>query len=74
MKNIIIAVLSILCLWLLLAAVEHDCSPGPGSDCSQYQVTLEEKYLLVENCGRLVAEVPYDRIGVLDSIFIDDNE
>ncbi len=74
MKNIIIAALSIVCLWLFLAMIEHECCPRSGWDCSEYQVTLEEKYLLVENCGRLVAEVPYDRIGVLDSIFIDDNE
>lgn len=74
MKNIIIAALSVACLWLFLAMIEHECSPGPGWNCSEYQLTLEEPYLKIENCGRLVAEVPYDRIGVLDSIFIDDNE
>lgn len=75
MKNIIIAVLAIICLWSFTAMVQHECATtGPGWNCSEYQLTLEEPYLKIENCGRLVALVPYDQIGVLDSIFVVDNE
>lgn len=41
---------------------------------SQYQLTLEPDSLAIFNGNRLVAMVPYDQTGVLDSIFIADNQ
>jgi hypothetical protein len=41
---------------------------------SEYQVTLEPDSLYIYDWQRLVAAVPYNKIGVLDSVFMKDNE
>jgi hypothetical protein len=40
----------------------------------EYQLVLEDSFIVISNNGRHVANVPYERSGVLDSIFIADNE
>lgn len=40
----------------------------------QYQLTLEDDSLIVTDFDRHVASVPYEKIGVLNNIFIADNE
>lgn len=41
---------------------------------SEYQVTLEPDSMMIYDWKRLVAAVPYSKTGVLDSIFMKDNE
>lgn len=41
---------------------------------SEYQVTLEPDSMYIYDWKRLVAAVPYSKIGVLDSVFYKDNE
>jgi hypothetical protein len=51
--------------------------PAPNlSDCKpyHYHVTLEDDSIIISDHGRHVASVPYEQIGVLDSIFVTDNE
>ena len=40
----------------------------------QYQLTLDPDSLVVSDFGRIVATIPYNQTGVLDSVFIADNE
>ena len=40
----------------------------------EYQVVLEDNFIHIENNGRYVGSLPYDKIGKLDSLFISDNE
>jgi predicted restriction endonuclease len=40
----------------------------------QYQVTLDPDNIVITDFDRHVASVPYSKIGLLDSIFIKDNE
>jgi hypothetical protein len=47
---------------------------GVGCPRAEYQVSLEEDYMVISDYGRIVAEVPWNKTGVLDSIFIADNE
>jgi hypothetical protein len=46
------------------------------NDCKSYyyHVTLEDDSIIISDHGRHVASVPYEQIGVLDSIFVTDNE
>jgi hypothetical protein len=41
---------------------------------SEYQVFLEPDSIMIYDFARKVAAVPYNKTGVLDSIFIKDNE
>lgn len=41
---------------------------------SEYQVTLEPDSLYIYDWKRLVAAVPYSKTGVLDSVFMADNQ
>lgn len=40
----------------------------------QYQVTLDEDSVTITDFDRHVASVPYNKIGVLEDVFIADNE
>jgi hypothetical protein len=62
-------------LFLLLLAF-IGCSTKQNNDCKPYyyHVTLEDDSIIISEHGRHVASVPYDQIGVLDSIFVTDNE
>lgn len=40
----------------------------------EYQLTLEEEAIYIYDGDRLVASVPYEQTGILDSVFIADNE
>lgn len=61
-------------LFVLLVAVvgcsakQEQCKPY------YYHVTLEDDSIIISDHGRHVASVPYEQIGVLDSIFVTDNE
>ena len=44
------------------------------TETSEYQLFLEPDSLMIYSFGRLVAAVPYKQTGVLDSIFIKDNQ
>jgi hypothetical protein len=59
---------------LLVAAI--GCSTEQNNDCKPYyyHVTLEDDSIIISDHGRHVASVPYEQIGVLDSIFVADNE
>jgi hypothetical protein len=41
---------------------------------SEYQVILEPDSIMIYDWKRLVAAVPYKKAGVLDSVFMKDNE
>jgi hypothetical protein len=41
---------------------------------SEYQVTLEPDSMMIYDWKRLVAAVPYSKTGVLDSVFMADNQ
>jgi hypothetical protein len=41
---------------------------------SEYQVILEPDSMMIYDWKRLVAAVPYSKTGVLDSVFIADNQ
>ena len=67
-------------LFILMIAIIGCAAPKQDKkDICQpyyYHVILEEDSLVIADCmeGRHVASVPYDKIGILDSIFIADNE
>jgi hypothetical protein len=44
------------------------------TETSEYQLFLEPDSMMIYSFGRKVAAVPYHKTGVLDSIFIADNE
>jgi hypothetical protein len=44
------------------------------TETSEYQLFLEDDSLMIYSFGRKVAAVPYHKTGVLDSIFIADNQ
>ena len=44
------------------------------SYASEYQVNLEPDSIMIYDYSRKVAAVPYEKAGILDSIFIKDNE
>jgi hypothetical protein len=44
------------------------------TETSEYQLFLEDSTVSVYSFSRKVASVPYNKIGVLDSIFIEDNK
>lgn len=48
----------------------------PKQECKSYyyHITLEDTAMIISDHGRFVASVPYDKTGILDSIFIKDNE
>jgi hypothetical protein len=48
------------------------CAENP--DKGEYQLTLEQDYMILKCDGRFVARLTYDRVGVLDSILITDNQ
>jgi hypothetical protein len=61
-------------LFVLLVAVvgcsakQEQCKPY------YYHVELQDDSIIISDHGRHVASVPYEQIGVLDSIFVTDNE
>jgi len=46
------------------------------NDCKSYyyHIELQDSVMIITEHGRFVASVPYEQTGVLDSIFVDDNE
>ena len=70
MKNII---------FLLLITIVGCCSVPKQEykDVCQpyyYHIELQDSVMIITEHGRFVASVPYDKTGILDSIFVDDNE
>lgn len=63
MKKLIVIIL--VCF---LVACTEDPSKG------EYQLTLEQDYMILKCDGRFVARLTYDRVGVLDSVLIADNQ
>jgi hypothetical protein len=61
-------------LFVLLVAVvgcsakQEQCKPY------YYHIELQDSVMIITEHGRFVASVPYEQTGVLDSIFVDDNE
>jgi len=63
--------------FLLLVAVVASCQPDRRYECCKswhYQVTLEDSAMVITDHGRHVATVPYEKTGILDSVFMADNE
>jgi hypothetical protein len=67
MKNII---------FLLLITIVGCCSVPKQEECQpyHYHIELQDSVMIITEHGRFVASVPYEQTGVLDSIFVDDNE
>jgi len=40
----------------------------------QYQLTIEDTTIILENFGRIVGRIPYNRAGQLSNLLIKDNE
>ena len=66
--------------FLLIVAVLASCSTKTVDPCKEcckswhYQVTLEDSAMVITDHGRHVATVPYEQTGILDSVFMADNE
>jgi hypothetical protein len=58
---------------LITGKWEHD-EDLRVTPASEYQVMLEEDGMIIYDWKRVVASVPYNKIGVLDSVFMKDNE
>jgi hypothetical protein len=63
-------------LLFILLLVIVSCSYKQNNDCKSYyyHVTLESDSVIISDHGRIVASVPYEQIGVLDSVFTADNK
>jgi len=65
-------------LFVLLGVLLASCSTrqAPAECCKSwhYQVTLEDSAMVISDHGRHVATVPYEKTGVLDSVFMADNQ
>ena len=49
------------------------CNNKP-TQCGEYQINLEPDSIHVMDGNRIVAVLPYSKIGTLDNVFINDNE
>ena len=67
----------ILFILTLVVFITSCTSSEPTQDKCEpyyYHITLEDTAMIITDHGRFVASVPYEKTGVLDSIFVDDNE